>query len=184
MNKRAKWHKCHCRSAKGSTIPYPYSLAFQWSNVWSGKIKVIKVRFPWVIFPISERHLFSSSSVGMDSALVFRLAFEIGSAFIGSWYLNFSPFLSGSKKCIRASTWICLCFSPQEKTKLFLPSKYSLLNCTQTILRAQGEITDRSSSSSFLYLSSAPMTIITLPPTKRIYTLEKLDLVFGKTGHR
>ena len=27
------------------------------------------------------------------------------------------------------------------------------------------------------------MTIITLPPTKRIYTLEKLDLVFGKTGH-
>ena len=145
------------RSTRGSAIPYPYSLAFQWSNVCSGKIqwilkviKVIKAPFPWVIFPISEGHLSYSASAGMDSARVFRLGFEVGYDFIGSWYLNFSPFLSGSKKCIRASTWSCLCFSPQEKTKLFLPSKYSSLNCTHTILRAQDEITDRSSSSSFL----------------------------------
>ena len=111
-----------------------------------------KVPFPWVIFPIPDEHLFSrsSASVGMVSAGVTRLACDGGYGFAGSWYSNFSPFLLGSKKCFRASSWIGLCFSSQEKTKLFLPSKYSSLNCTETILRAQGEITDRSSSSSLL----------------------------------
>ena len=52
-----------------------------------------KVPFSWVIFPISDEHLFSSAFVGMVSAGVARLAYDGGSGFAGKWYLNFTPFL-------------------------------------------------------------------------------------------
>ena len=125
-------------------------------NVWSGNktinkiVNVITVPISWAVFPTSGEHFFSCTSVEMGSAGLTRAGLEVGSACFGIWYLNFSPFLSGSKKCIRASTWMSLCFSLQENMKLFLPSIYYSLNCTQTILRAQGEITNCSSCSLFL----------------------------------
>ena len=63
------------------------------------------------------------------------------------WYLNFCPFLFGSKWCSRACSWISRCCLFQEKMKLFLPSRHSSLNCEETFLFAQREITSRFSSS-------------------------------------
>ena len=84
-----------------------------------------------------------------------RLIFELSSVLV--WI----------KWCDRAFSWISRCFLFQEKMKLFLPSRYSSLNCEKTFLFAQREITSRSSSSSPLYLLSPPITMMTSPPDNK-----------------
>lgn len=75
--------------------------------------------------------------------------------FVGSfrwvgWCSNFTSFLVDSKKCISASSWMGLCFLFQEKMNPFRPSRNSSLNCEDIFLFAHREITNRSSSSSFV----------------------------------
>ena len=73
-----------------------------------------------------------------------------GIGFGFGWYRNFCPSFFGSKKCRSASSWIVRCFEFQDKIKLFLPSRYSSLNCEATFLRVQREITHCSCSVSSL----------------------------------
>ena len=68
----------------------------------------------------------------------------------GGWCTNFTPFLLDSSKCISASSWIGLCFLFQEKMNPLRPSRNSSRNCEDIFLLAHREITNWSSSFSFV----------------------------------
>ena len=89
--------------------------------------------------PDTEKHLRNGGITSFD--------LDSGGVRWSGWYSNFCPFLFGSKWCSRACSWISRCCLFQEKMKLFLPSRHSSLNCEETFLFAQREITSRFSSS-------------------------------------
>ena len=116
--------------------------------------------------PDTEKHLRNGGIASFDldggGVAAFRCSFRWS-----GWYSNFCPFLFGSKWCSRACSWISRCCLFQEKMKLFLPSRHSSVNCEETFLFAQSEITPRSSSSSPSYLLSPPITMMTFPPDNK-----------------
>lgn len=74
-----------------------------------------------------------------------------GSFRLVRWYTNLiCSFLLESTKCLSASSWMGLCFLLKEKMNPLRPSRNSSRNCEDIFLLAHREITNWSSSSSFV----------------------------------